>query len=119
MEREHKNMQDVRNIMDITSVRIKIEKRILERICHIMRMPNTREVKIATLGWHEKLEELPKAPRKKRKTILYWRKILEEAGVDIMEIENLTADREEWRKPVKERIEHLKNMKSKEGTTTS
>ena len=115
MQRERRNMQDVRNTLNIPSLRIKIEKRTMERIGHIMRMENNREVKIATLGWYEKLEQLPKTPGKKRKTTLYWRKILREAGVDLMEIEQLTSDRDEWKKRVMERAEHLTRYEKQKG----
>ena len=46
MEAEGKNMQDVRNILGVKSLRWKIEKRTLERIGHILRMSDERPVKI-------------------------------------------------------------------------
>ena len=69
MQTEHKNMYDVRRELDIKSIRYKIEKRVLERIGHVMRMDDSRMVKAAVLGWLEDLEPLPKLPGKKRKTV--------------------------------------------------
>lgn len=42
MEEQHKNMQDVRNKLGIKYLRLKIEKWVLQRIGHIMRMDDSR-----------------------------------------------------------------------------
>ena len=39
--------------------------------------------------------------------MLYYRKLLREAGIDVTEIESLTRDRKKWRSVVKERMDHL------------
>ena len=49
---------------------------------------------------------------KKDKTLLYWRKLIREAGMDVNEIEKLTQDRKGWRRAVKARMEHLHKWKS-------
>ena len=82
MERRGENMADVRKRLGERSVRWKIEKRVLERIGHVVRMVNSRMTKAMVLGWYEELEELPKRPGKKRKMVLYWKRLLSEAGVD-------------------------------------
>ena len=74
MERENVNMQNIRSILDIKTLRWKIEKRTLERIGHVLRMSYKRTTKAAILGWLASLEELPKLPGHKRKTLFYWRK---------------------------------------------
>ncbi len=51
MEREGKNMADVRRELGVRSVRWKIEKRVLERIGHVMRMSGERMTKAVVLGW--------------------------------------------------------------------
>ena len=94
MEREHKNMEDIRNELRVQTVKWKIEKRVMERIGHVMRMDDTRTTKAATLGWLEGLEHIDKCPGKKRDTVLYWRRIVKEAGWDWTDIENLTSDRD-------------------------
>ena len=76
------NMQDVRTRLGVKSIRWKIEKRVLERIGHVMRMENTRVTKAFVLGWHEDLEGKSKMKGRKRKTVLYWKKTLREAGID-------------------------------------
>ena len=71
MQREGKNMFDIRRELGVKSVRQKVEKRILERIGHVIRMEDTRLTKAACLGWMKDLEEHDKVPGKKRKTVLY------------------------------------------------
>ena len=71
MEEQHKNMQDVCNELGIKSLRLKIEKRVLQRIGHIMRMDDSRLVKNVTLGWMEDFERYDKIQERKRKTMLY------------------------------------------------
>ena len=44
---------------------------------------------------------------RKRKTVLYWRRVLREAGIDWTEVERLTSDRKGWKEKVAERMEHL------------
>ena len=66
MVRENVNMQDIRNILDIKTLRMKNEKRTLERIRQILGMSNKRTTKAAILGWLASLEELPKLPGHKR-----------------------------------------------------
>ena len=52
----------------------KIERRVLERIGHVMRMGNDRLTKAVVLGWWEGLEGRGKMGGRKRKTVLYWRR---------------------------------------------
>ena len=115
MQEEHVNMKDVRNQLGVKSVRIKIEKRVLERIGHIFRMEDDRQVKIATLGWLEELEGHEKRPGKKRKTVLYWKRLLKEAGIDWTKISMLTRDRKAWKITVRSRAEHLQEWERKAG----
>ena len=56
MQAEGKNMQDVRNALKVNTIRWKIEKRVLERIGHILRMDVSRQTKAAILGWYADLE---------------------------------------------------------------
>ena len=107
MENQGKNMQDIRNILNIKSIRWKIEKRTLERIGHVLRISNERTTKIAVLGWLGSLEELPKRPGKKRKTLFYWRKLLKEAGVNWSEAGTIAQDRKKWKEIVTKRMTHL------------
>ena len=115
MEEEHKRMEDVRVELGVKSLRWKIEKRVLERIGHVMRMPDDRIVKAMVLGWVDKLEEWDRVPGGRRKTLLYWRKLLREAGFDRTKIGTLTADRKEWKKKVKERMKHVHEWECSRG----
>ena len=56
MAKRHVNMTDVRQRLGIKSVVWKIERRVLERIGHVMRMENDRLTKAVVLGWWEGLE---------------------------------------------------------------
>jgi hypothetical protein len=111
MQREHKNMQDIRNILGVKSIRWKIEKRVLERIGHVLRMDNSRQTKAAILGWHEELEHWPKAKGKKRKTVLYWKRVLKDAGIDWTDAGRLAEDRKGWREVVER---HMCSMEREE-----
>ena len=73
-------MQDIRNELKIKSIRYKVEKRVYERIGHVFWMKDDRQVKAMTLGWLQDLEQYEKMPGKKWKTILFWKKLLKEAG---------------------------------------
>ena len=115
MQNEHRNMYDVRKRLRVTSIRSKIEKRVLERVGHIMRMEEGRLVKQATLGWWSELEEWGKTKGRKRKTILYWKKLIREAGWDWCEIGSMTKDREGWRERVRERISHIQLYEDQQG----
>ena len=115
MEEESKNMQDLRNELGLKTVRLKVEKRCLERIGHIMRMEDDRMVKAVVLGWMEDLEGVTKKKGKKRKTLLYWKKLVKEAGIDKTRIAELTSNRKEWKMTVKERIRHLEKWERRGG----
>ena len=115
MQEEHKNMQDVRNELKVKSVRWKVEKRVLERIGHVLRMEDSRQVKAICLGWLEDLESHDKVRGKKRKTILYWKQLLKEAGIDWTRIDGLTKDRKEWKGMVRERMKYLEEWERRGG----
>ena len=65
------NIYDVRARLGVKSVQWKIEKRVLERVGHVMRMKDESLMKVAVLGWYKKLEGVSKAPGKKRKIVLF------------------------------------------------
>ena len=69
MEKERKNMADVRRELGVKSLRWKIEKRVLERIGHVMRMSDERMAKAVILGWMEELEKWEKSKGGRRKTL--------------------------------------------------
>ena len=45
------NMYSIRGTLKVVSMHMKIEKRSLQRIGHILRMDNSRLTKKITLGW--------------------------------------------------------------------
>ena len=46
----------LREMLGVKSIAWKIEKRVLERIGHVMRMGNDRQTKAKVLGWWKELE---------------------------------------------------------------
>ena len=90
-------------------------KKELQRIGHVVRMDDTRLVKNVTLGWLEDLEGYDKVKGKKRKTVLYWKKILKEAGFDYTNIGVECGDRKEWKRKVRERIKHIEDWERRGG----
>ena len=57
-------------------------------------MGNDRVSKAVLLGWWEELEGREKKVGKKRKTVLYWKRLLREAGIDWNVIERIVWDRD-------------------------
>ena len=73
MQARGENMYDVRARLGVKSMQWKIEKRVLERVGHVMRSKDESRMKVAVLGWYKKLEGLSKVPGlKKRKTVWFW-----------------------------------------------
>ena len=115
MQEEGVNMVDVRRELRVRSWRWKNEKRCLERIGHVLRMRDDRMVKAVVLGWMKNLEVWPKCKGRSRKTILYWRKLVKEAGWDYTRIAGYAAARGEWKKKVMERMEHVEQYEWSKG----
>ena len=109
------NMQDVRDCLGVKSVRWKIEKRVLERIGHVVRMGNDRLTKAMVFGWYEGLEGKEKMLGRKRKTVLYWKRVLNECGVDWTDMERVCSDRDGWKKCVSDRMRHLERWERQQG----
>ena len=115
MQEQGKNMQDIRNQLGTKTLRRHIEKRSLERIGHVLRMKNDRGTKAAILGWLRTLENYNKTPGKKRKTILYWKKLLKEAGIDWTTAGEVAQDRDRWKQLVTKRIKLLDEWDHQKG----
>ena len=73
----------------------------------MMRMENDRLTKAVVLGRWEGLEGRGNMVGSKRKTVLYRKRVLREAGIYWTEVERLTSDRKVWKEKVAERMEHL------------
>ena len=88
MQEEGVNGYEVRRQLGITSIRSRVEIRALERIGHVLRMPNERMTKKVVLGrW---LEEKTENGKMTGGLIEYWKRLIGEAGEDWTNIENLT-----------------------------
>ena len=108
-------MEDVRTRLGVKSIRCRIEKRVLERIGHVLRMGNDRITKAVVLGWWEELEGREKKAGKKRKTVLYWKRLLREAGIDWTDIKRIVGDRDAYRELVRERVGHIEKWDRQKG----
>ena len=115
MQERGVNMVDVRSLLGVRSIAWKIEKRVLERVGHVVRMGNERLTKVAVFGWLECLEGSRKRKGRKRKTPLYWKRLLREAGVDWTNVERLGSDRDGWKRMVNERMDHLYKWEQQKG----
>ena len=115
MEKEGKNMADVRKELGVRTLRWKIEKKVLERIGHVMRMGDERMTKALALGWMKELEKWAKPAGRRRKTVSYWKKLLREAGIDWTDLAEVTKDRKEWKRRVKVRMERLDKWEKCQG----
>ena len=115
MKEEGVNMVDVRKMLGVGSLRWKIEKRVYERIGHVLRMEDGRIVKSMVFGWLRNLEERGKRKGQKRKTVLYWRKLIREAGWDVTRIGKLVEDRRKWKEMIRERMKMLAEYEDSKG----
>ena len=73
-------MADVRKRLGLKSIAWKSVAWKVERIRHVLQMRNDRLTKALVLGWYECLKGIRKLIGK-RKTVLYWKMMLREAGV--------------------------------------
>ena len=112
MEEKHMNRWNVRKELRVRSIRNKIEKRSLERLGHVLRMPEESRTKQVTFGWLSKLECTDKERKKFRCTPRYWIKLAREAGWDPLEINDFAQDRERWRGLIRERSRHIELWES-------
>ena len=110
MQETSTNSYQIRKELGIPSIRCKIEKRALERIGHILRMPNTRTVKRVVLG-HWKMEPTQQGTLRNG-LISYWRRLVKEMGKDWTDLENLTRDRKKWKILTKERMQFIENWEN-------
>ena len=97
-------MFGIRKLLGIESLRAKIERRSLQRLGHVLRMPNDRLTKKVCFGWYRR-EERRKG---KQTTIYYWRKLVREAGLDPDNVEMYARDRNRWMNQIKIRMEQIR-----------
>ena len=111
------NMADIRNQLQVSSIRTKIEVAHLTRMGHILRLPDESLVKQALLGWLTKLEGKVKSKKKTLMIIPYWRRLIKEAGMEVNMIEELTSNRVDWKVIVKKRQLHMEEYERQQGKT--
>ena len=110
MENMGINMYGIRGLMKVDSIRRKIEKRCLERIGHVLRMPNDRMTKKITLGW---LKQQPDVRKGGQTTISYWRRLVKECNLDPDNIEPVAMDRREWKAVANRRMGAIREWEIK------
>ena len=107
MEKKRKNMWNVRKEMRVKTMRMKVEKRSLERMGHVLRLPEDRRTRQVTFGWLSTLETEKKEKKRYRCTPRYWLKLAKEAGWDATRVEDEAKDRKKWRAMIRDRIHHI------------
>ncbi len=103
------NLWAVRRSFGVRSMQAKIEERVMRRIGHILRMEKNHPTKRITLGWYVPLLATTPQRRPRHGRLEYWRKVLNEAGLDPDAIEPLVCDRSEWREIVRDRKRYLED----------
>ena len=58
---------------------------------------------------------MEKVPGRKRKTVLYYKKLVRKAGMDYTNIGVLTGERKEWKRRVNMRMKHLEKWERQRG----
>ncbi|XP_075264195.1 uncharacterized protein LOC142356111 [Convolutriloba macropyga] len=107
MQKEGVNAFGIRKKLQIASLRCKIETRSLQRIGHILRMPDARTVKRAVLGqWDHRGTGKGKL---RGGTISIWRRLLGEANIDWTNVGNMAKDRKVWKSIVQARRTFLES----------
>ena len=106
MEQRRTNLYGVRRELGVHTIRQKIEKRSLERMGHVFRMPNNRITKKITLGWYA-TEDVELPFRNYQTTLGYWRKLVREMGLETHNIDQWTDDRSKWKGKVSTRMNEL------------
>ena len=71
-----------RRIFGVRSMQAKIKERVMRRIGHIQRMENNHPTNQITLDCYVPLLATTPQKRPRRGTLEYWRKVLNEAGLD-------------------------------------
>ena len=106
MQEEKTNRYEIRRQLNITSIRTKIETRCLQRIGHVLRMPNHRLTKQVGLG-HWKKERISEG-RLNGGILKYWRRMVKETGENWTNLENLCKDRKRWKAIISKRRKFLR-----------
>ena len=101
------NMADIRNQLQVSSIRKKLEVAHLIRMGHILRLRDESLVKQALLELLTTLEDKVKSKEKTLMIIPYWRRLINEAGMEVNMIEELTSNRVDWKVLVKKRQLHM------------
>ena len=105
MQQEGKNMFAVRRELEISSLRTKIETRTLQRIGHVLRMPDHRLTKKVVLGrW---TEERQQKGLLRGGIIAYWKRLFRESGLDWTKASGLVSDRKKWKEIVRKRNKEM------------
>ena len=97
-------MLGIRQMLGIESLRAKIAIRSLQRMGHLLRMPNDRLTKRVCLGWYRREGRRTG----KQTTIHYWRKLVRETGLDPDNMDMHARDRNRWKNQIKIRMERIR-----------
>ena len=109
------NMTNIRNQLQVSSIRTKVEVAYLTRMGHILRLPDEILVKQALLGWLTTLEDKVKSKKKTLVMIPYWRRLIKELGMEVNMIEELKSNCVDCKAKVKKDNCTWKSMRDSKG----
>ena len=72
-----------------------------------------RGTKKVVLGWYRKMDGTEKVKGKKRKTVLYWKRLLREVEIDLTIVKRLRGDRAGWKNLVMNKMSHLERWENR------
>jgi hypothetical protein len=119
MEERGMNMWAVRDELGVKSISLKVEKRVLERVGHVLRMPNTRQCKQIVLGWYPDCRRGPAPHKGGQSTISFWRTVIGRMGVDPDLVEEVATDRKRWKAICRQRIHHIEEWEKGQAARVS
>ena len=109
------NMQDIRNKLDVMTIRSKIERSHLVRIGNIARTSDERLVKQVTMGWIGRMEMGRKPRKRKMTTLAYWHKLLKEANIEVHEVQRIAMDRVKWKNVIESKMRQIEQFGKQQG----
>ena len=94
----------MRSKLAVDKIEMKITRRALQRVGHVLRMDNEGLARKVFIGWPAK--ERTRNGSRNQTTLDYWRKLITDAADDSDTVEALTIDIKKWSRLVNRRINY-------------
>ena len=114
-EPNHIKVREVGKELDVMTIRLKIEKNHLVRICHIARTSDERLVKQTAMSSNRRMEMGRKSRKREMITLAYWHKLLKKANIELHEVGGIAMDRVIWKYDVESIMRHIEQFKKQKG----